>query len=174
MNTSRSIEFEPWYKQEYPRTLATLVLVVGDGDLAREAADEAFARALARWRSVGGMDSPAGWTYRVALNLVRRSARRTATERRLLWSALPEGVVPAPATELWDVVRRLPRRQREVVVLRYLLDLREREIAEVLGIRRGTVSRSLAAAHATLRGWLSEESESQSESQSQSEESENV
>ena len=55
------------------------------------------------------------------------------------------------------MVRRLPRRQREIVVLRYLLDLREREIAEVLGIRRGTVSRSLAAAHETLRGWLSDD-----------------
>jgi DNA-directed RNA polymerase specialized sigma24 family protein len=42
-------------------------------------------------------------------------------------------------------------------VLRHLLDLREREIAEVLGIRRSSVSQSLAAAHRTLRGWLSDE-----------------
>jgi RNA polymerase sigma factor (sigma-70 family) len=61
--------------------------------------------------------------------------------------------------ELWQVVRELPRRQREVVVLRHLLDLREREIAEVLGIRRSSVSRSLATAHQTLRGWLSDEAD---------------
>jgi RNA polymerase sigma-70 factor, ECF subfamily len=156
--TSECIDFEPWYRREYPRVLATLVLVVGNGDLGREAADEAFARALARWRSVGRMASPAGWTYRVALNLARRAARRAAAERRLLRLARPTGTsVPGPAVELWEVVRELPRRQREVVVLRHLLDLREREIAEVLGIRRSSVSQSLAAAHRTLRGWLSDE-----------------
>jgi DNA-directed RNA polymerase specialized sigma24 family protein len=158
MEHSDSAEFEPWYRREYPRVLATLVLAVGDGDLGREAADEAFARALARWASVSRMESPAGWTYRVALNLVRRSARRAAVERRLLRLGRPrEFSVPGPAVELWHVVRALPRRQREVVVLRHLLDLREREIAEVLGIRRSSVSRSLAAAHQTLRGWLTDE-----------------
>ena len=158
MDGSGAEEFEPWYRREYPRVLATLVLVVGDGELGREAADEAFARALARWSSVSRMVSPAGWTYRVALNLARRSARRATAERRLLRLARPDGLaVPAPAVELWQVVRQLPRRQREVVVLRHLVDLREREIADVLGIRRSSVSRSLAAAHRTLRGWLSDD-----------------
>jgi RNA polymerase sigma factor (sigma-70 family) len=158
MEDTGCIDFEPWYRREYPRVLGTLVLVVGDGDLGREAADEAFARALARWRSVGRMDSPGGWTYRVAVNLARRAARRRAAERRVLRLTRPaRASVPAPAVELWEVVRDLPRRQREIVVLRHLLDLREREIAEVLGIRRSTVSQSLAAAHRTLRGWLSDE-----------------
>ena len=151
-------DFEPWYRREYPRVLATLVLVLGNAELGRDSADEAFARALARWPTVGRMASPAGWTYRVALNLARRSARRAAAERRLLRLTRPmESELPGPAVELWEVVRELPRRQREVVVLRHLLDLREREIAEVLGIRRSSVSRSLAAAHRTLRGWLSDE-----------------
>jgi DNA-directed RNA polymerase specialized sigma24 family protein len=155
---SEAGDFESWYRREYPRVLATLVLVLGHGDLAREAADEAFARALARWPSVSQMASPGGWTYRVALNLARRSARRAALEHRLLRGARPEDhSVPGPAVELWHVVGGLPRRQREVVVLRHLLDLREREIADVLGIRRSSVSQSLAAAHRTLRGWLSDE-----------------
>jgi RNA polymerase sigma-70 factor (ECF subfamily) len=160
MDGSGSSDFEPWYRREYPRVLATLVLVVGHSDLGRDAADEAFARALARWSSVGRMASPAGWTYRVALNLARRSARRAAAERRLLRLTRPqESELPGPAVELWQVVRELPRRQREVVVLRHVLDLREREIAEVLGIRRSSVSRSLATAHQTLRGWLSDEAD---------------
>lgn len=156
MDGKGNAEFEPWYRLEYPRVLTALMLVVGDGDRARDAADEAFARALARWRSVGRMDSPAGWTYRVALNVARRTARRAALERHLLRDSAP-AAVPPPAVELWHVVRQLPRRQREVVVLRHLLDMREQEIAQVLGIRRGTVSRSLRAAHGTLRGWLSDE-----------------
>jgi RNA polymerase sigma factor (sigma-70 family) len=158
MNGSGSADFEPWYRREYPRVLATLVLVTGNSDLGRDAADEAFARALARWSTVSRMTSPAGWTYRVALNLARRSARRAAAERRLLRLTQPrQPELPGPAVELWQVVRELPRRQREVVVLRHVLDLREREIAEALGIRRSSVSRSLAAAHQTLRDWLSDE-----------------
>ncbi len=57
MNGSGSVEFEPWYRREYPRVLATIVLVVGDGDLGRDAADEAFARALTRTRAA--RESPA-------------------------------------------------------------------------------------------------------------------
>lgn len=159
MDGTGSVEFEPWYRREYSRVLTALVLVTGEGDRAREAADEAFARALAKWRSVGRMASPAGWTYQVGLNLVRRAARRAAIEHRVLRLTRPDGVVPPPASELWDLVRRLPRRQREVVVLRHLLDLPEREIAETLGIRRSTVSQSLTNAHGTLRGWLSDETE---------------
>jgi predicted RNA polymerase sigma factor len=48
MDETGSVEFEPWYRREYPKVLTALVLVTGDGDRAREAADEAFARALAR------------------------------------------------------------------------------------------------------------------------------
>ncbi|MBO0806448.1 MAG: sigma-70 family RNA polymerase sigma factor [Nocardiopsaceae bacterium] len=158
MDKTVSVEFEPWYRAEYSRVLTALTLVTGDGERARDATDEAFARALARWRSVSQMENPGGWTYRVALNVVRSVVRRAAIEKRLLRRDRPD-VVPPPAVELWHVVRQLPPRQREIVVLRYLLDMREREIAATLGIRRGTVSRSLSTAHGKLRGWLSEEEE---------------
>jgi RNA polymerase sigma-70 factor (ECF subfamily) len=132
--------------------------VVGDGELGREAVDEAFARALARWSSVGKMASPTGWTYRVALNQARRLARRAAVERRLLRHASPPPPqLPTPAVELWQVVGGLPGRQRQVVLLRHLLDMREQEIADLLGIARSTVSQSLTTGHAKLREWLTDE-----------------
>src|SRR5688572_31610499 len=91
--------FEEWYRREHPRLVASLLLVAGDLDLAQDAADEAFARALARWDRVSRMESTNGWTYRVALNVFRRRARRDAIERRLLARAGTAGVVPPPAGE---------------------------------------------------------------------------
>lgn len=146
--------FVDWYAGEHAKLVATMVLATGDLDLATEAADEAFARALQRWDRVGRMESPSGWTFRVAINHARRVARRRSLERNLLLRRQPQGTVPAPAGEVWHLVSRLSRRQREVVVLRYVADLPEAVIADVLAISRSTVSSTLADAHARLNQQL--------------------
>ena len=104
------------------------------------------------------MESPAGWTFRVARNLCLRRLRRTAIERRLLARADRPVDVPAPAGELWHLVGCLAPRQREVVVLRYVADLPEAEIAAILGIARSTVSTTLRDAHAQLARQVGEPS----------------
>ena len=148
--------FSEWYHQEHARLVATLVLVTGDTELAADAVAEAFARALERWGRVSAMAQPTGWTYRVALNVARRSARRSVMEHRLLARTPKPPDVPAPAGELWSIVGVLPRRQREVVVLRYIADFPEAEIASVLGISRSTVSSTLADARRRLGSLLDE------------------
>lgn len=148
--------FEAWYTREHARLVATLVLVTGDIDLATDGVDEAFARALERWDRVGAMASPTGWAFTAALHHARRSARRRTMERRLLLRGPKPAAVPAPAGETWQLVSGLSPRQREVVVLRHVADLREAEIAEVLGISRSTVSSTLADAHARLGHLLDE------------------
>ncbi|MDQ3756370.1 MAG: sigma-70 family RNA polymerase sigma factor [Actinomycetota bacterium] len=147
--------FEPWYVREHPRVIAALTWVAGDPDIAADATDEAFARAYADWRSVGRMSSPGGWVYRVALNVVRRRMRRVATERRT--GELPREVADIVDREIWTVVQQLPERQRVAVVLRYLLDLPEQEVAKIMGISRGTVASTLAAARGRLARWLAPE-----------------
>jgi DNA-directed RNA polymerase specialized sigma24 family protein len=142
--------FEAFYRLQHGPLVTSLLLVTGDPELAREGADEAFARALAAWPRVRSMTSPGGWTYRVAMNVIRRRGRRRGLERRLLARAAPPPAVPAPAGEAWLLVAELPRRQRQVVVLRHVADLPEAQIAEVLGISRSTVSSTLAAAHGSL------------------------
>lgn len=149
--------FEGWYRREHPRLVASLLLVAGDLHLAQDAADEAFARALARWDRVGRMESPNGWTYRVALNVLRRRGRRAARERELLARQDPAGDVPAPAGEAWDAVRKLPPRQRTAVVLRYVADLTEEQVGAAMGVSRSTVSSSLADARRTLGKLLCDE-----------------
>lgn len=60
--------------------------------------------------------------------------------------------------ELQRVLRRLPKRQREAVVMRYVLDLPEVEIADLLDIRPGTVKTHLVRGLAQLRLSLGEQS----------------
>jgi RNA polymerase sigma-70 factor (ECF subfamily) len=148
--------FTEWYHQEHARLVATMVLVTGDIDMSADAVAEAFARALEHWGRVSALAHPTGWTYRVALNVARRSARRSAMEQRLLARTPRPPDVPAPAGELWAIVGVLPRRQREVVVLRYIADFPEADIASALGISRSTVSSTLADARRRLGSLLDE------------------
>ena len=162
MSESGTVEqsgFAEFYEAEHVRVVTSLLLATGHVDTARDAADEAFVRALMAWPRVRQMDSPAGWTYRVALNVVRRRERRRSLERRLLARRPPPPDVPAPAGEAWAIVAQLPERQRTAVVLRFVADLTEAQIATAMGVTRSTVSSTLADASRRLASSLREEPE---------------
>jgi RNA polymerase sigma-70 factor (ECF subfamily) len=147
-------DFETWYQREHPRVLAACAALTGDLDAAGEATDEAFARAMERWPTVGAMASPGGWIQVVALNHLRRYLSRHRQERALTGSR--DGTTTTMAVEvpdpwLWATVARLPPRQRTAVLLRYVHDLPEADIAQVMGISRGAVASTLAAAQTSLR-----------------------
>ena len=146
-------DFAAWYRAEHPKVLGSLTVLCGDREVASEVADEAFARALAHWRRVSAMASPGGWTYRVALNQLRRRHRRRTAEQVALTRSGPETATvehSLPDAELWVAVRALPERQRQAVVLRYVADLPEIEIAEALSVSRGAVASNLSAARRRL------------------------
>ena len=154
--------FEAWYRREHAKLLAAMAVVAGDVDIAKEVTAEAFARALERWNRVGGMESPGGWTYRVALNVLRRRQRRAALERRLLLrlAAAPPltPTAPAAAVEVWEAVAGLPARMRTAVALRYLGGLTEAEVAETMSVSPGTVASTLHDARRRLAGlWASDD-----------------
>jgi RNA polymerase sigma-70 factor, ECF subfamily len=148
-------DFEDWYRAHYKRVYASVLLVCGDPALAGDATDEAFVRALERWARVRKMASPAGWTFVVARNLLRRAARRAARERSS--AVVVDHAVPEVDVALWEAVRALPRRERELVALRYVGGLTEPEIAAALDIATGTVSRALHDARARLHSMLEPE-----------------
>ena len=54
------LDFDEWYRAEWPRLVASLAMMCSEREQARELAAEAFARALARWPRVGAMESPGG------------------------------------------------------------------------------------------------------------------
>ena len=149
--------FEDFYRLEHARVLASMTAVAGSLDLARDATDEAFARAWDRWDRVSDMSAAGGWVYRVALNVLRRRMRRASMEQRLLARHPPVSEVPPEAQELWCLVRGLPERQRVAIVLRYVADLPEREIAEAMGIARGTVAATLSAARSRLAAMVTDD-----------------
>lgn len=143
--------FEAWYQDEHPRVFAAAYGRCGDPALAEEVTAEAFVRALERWERVSAMRSPGAWTHRVAVNLLKRRLRRKALERRVSRAEhTPPDTQPEPEPALWAAVRALPSRQREAVVLRYVADLPEAEVAERMGVAPGTVAATLHAARARL------------------------
>lgn len=141
--------FEEWYRFEHPRLTAVLSRLGARPEVARDLAAEAFSRALERWEHVASLASPSGWVFQVGLNLLRRYARRAALEARLLGRPVQPTEAPA-GSEIWEVVRHLPPRQRQAVVLVYLLDLPYSEAARLLGVAEGTVAATLSAARRRL------------------------
>lgn len=152
------VDFEDWYARTHPRLVSTLTLISGDADAATEAADESFVRAFERWSRVSLMTSPTGWTYRTALNALRRRRRRAAMEQRLLRRTGLADVEPPTdwSVETWNILQQLPARERTAVALRYVADLTTEEIAAAMGIASGTVGSTLSAARSRLEHLLRE------------------
>ncbi len=130
--------------------------LVGNRSDAEDLAIEAVARAQVRWDQVGPY-GPA-FVVRTAANLALDLLRRGAPPQSAVVPAEPDLSVEH-RIDLVESLRRLPRRQREVVLLRYIGDRSEREVADVLGISAGSVkqhaSRGLAAMRTSLDGYRS-------------------
>jgi RNA polymerase sigma-70 factor (ECF subfamily) len=156
--TGTDITFEDWYRGEHARLLGLLTVVAGDPEEAREATAEAFTRALERWDRVGVMASPSGWTYRVGVNIVRRRLRRVSIERALLARRTPSPTPSALEPEVWAALRSLPVRQRTALALRYVCDMTQAGVAEVMGIAPGTVSATLTSARRRMAELLGPQS----------------
>jgi len=152
------VSFEAWYRSEYRNIVRSLMLITGDAEVAVEAASEACARALERWERVAVMASPSGWTYAVGLNVARRTLRRARFEAVLRREPVPVSI-REDASELWEAVQQLPRQQRVAVVLHYVSDLSQKDVASVMGVAEGTVAATLHAARKRLANALRQDVE---------------
>ena len=125
--------------------------LLGERAAAEDVAAEALARAYARWSSVSGHAEP--WVITVATNLALDVGRRraTATSRQALLDRVPADDQVERRLDLQAALRALPRRQREVVVLRFLGDLSEQATAAALALDVGTVKSHAARGLSRLR-----------------------
>jgi len=126
----------------YPRLVAAIALVCGSRPVAEDAVQEALLRAWERSEKGDEIDSLEGWVTTVGLNLARSGLRRIRTERRARARLAGSAVGQPPSADRIDVDRALatlPRRQREVVVLRYYLQFDTHEVATVLGLVLGNL-----------------------------------
>jgi RNA polymerase sigma-70 factor (ECF subfamily) len=149
---------------EYRQVVATVELVCGSLATAEDAVQEALARAWEREARGESIDRLPAWITTVALNLARSQMRRWRVDRNArarlvpLTSFVPDAPgASAEAHAVREALRALPRRQREVTVLRYYLGLDVAEIAEWLGIGQGTVKAMLFRARQSLGVALQED-----------------
>lgn len=146
-------EFEEFYTAARDHCLRVVLVTVGDRHLAEDLVAEAFTRAWASWRKVRTHPAPSAWVVRTALNAHVSWWRR---RRREVALDLPDGPVtvtqyPGLDSCLVAALRALPARQREVIVLRLLLDLDTATTAQTLGLPSGTVASHLHRGLAALR-----------------------
>jgi RNA polymerase sigma-70 factor (sigma-E family) len=144
-----------------PRLVGLARLLVDDQATAEDVVQDAFTSLYRRWPWMRSHDNAYAYLRTSVANGARSSLRRrrTAREARL------EPPAPGPSAET-NVVRTeehsillsglhaLPRRQRQVLVLRYYLDLSEAEIAETLAISRGSVKQHASRALSALTSRL--------------------
>jgi len=154
----KSAEISRLYQEERRGLLRLSILLVGDRGVAEDLVQEAFAALYQRWDSLSDQATAAGYLRVCVINGARSLRRRWGVERRHVRAAEPDSVAGADATLLLAeehraalaCVRRLPRRQQEVVILRYWSQMSEAEIAQALRISAGTVKSSASRALAAM------------------------
>jgi len=150
--------FEAFYVATRDDCLRALLVTVRDIDEAADLLAEAYARAFSRWAMVAHHPAPVAWVMRTALNLHRDRWRKLKLLPRLVHPAQPVAAPELPVDPaLLDTLWSLPKRQRQVIGLRVVLDLDTQSTAEVLGISAGTVTTHLHRALASLRNELATE-----------------
>lgn len=144
--------FEEFATAQQRGLLRTAFVLTGDRHLAEDLVQTVLASAWLRWPRIGNLAQREAYVQKMLFT------QYVSWRRRRWWGEaptadLPDSEAPQPHPEL-DLARALsalPRRQRAVVVLRYLLDLPEGETAEMLGCSVGTVKSQSSKALAALR-----------------------
>jgi RNA polymerase sigma-70 factor (sigma-E family) len=132
-------------------------LLTGDPHLAEDVVADAFAKVWVQWEK-GRVHDVGPYLRRAVVNNVRSRGRRRQVELRELEkrSGDERGVqthdeASADRDAVWQALSRLPDRQRQAIVLRYYEDLPEAEVAEILGVRVGTVKSQVSRGLDRLR-----------------------
>ncbi len=152
---------ERLYAEHWASLVRLGALLLRDPMVAEEVAQDAFIALHRRWASVREPHKAVAYLRRSVVNGCRSvQRRRTVAERHVpdpvrdVSSAETSVLAREQRDELLAALDRLPRRQREVLVLRHWLDLSEADIAATLRVSRGSVkthsSRGLTALRATL------------------------
>lgn len=149
----------------YARMLRVAAVLLGDVAAAEDVVQDAFLHLHQGWDRIRNSCDAAGYLHRSVVNGARSRLRRQALARRLHLGRPGPLDRPADSAEtvalagitsgpLVTALRSLPRREREVVLLRHYLDLSERQTAQALGLRPGSVKAYGSRGLATLRAAL--------------------
>ena len=149
-------DFADFARATWPRLRHAAWLLTGHEQDAEDLASLALARTYARWRRVR-RDDPYAYARRIVVNAQIDRVRRSRSRREVLTDAPPETAVTpdldrsAQRRDLAALLATLTGRERQVVVLRYYLDVAEAQVALELGVSVGTVKSTASRALAKLR-----------------------
>lgn len=148
--------FDEYVAQRYPALVRLGALLTGDPGHGEDLVQEALVVTYRHWRRLHPDGSPEGYTRKVMVRAAWRAHRRR-WRSEVPTADLPERAADDPyagveaTTTVLAALRRLPAKQRVVLVLRYWDDQSEEQIAASLGIAPGTVKSRAARAIGALR-----------------------
>lgn len=152
---------EELYAAHYRRLVRLSVLLVRDRETAEEVVQDSFVAMHGRWRSLREPDKGLAYLRQTVVNRSRSVLRHRGVQAAYTPPASAdrpgadeEALASERRARVLDALRGLPDRQREVLALRYYLDLSEAEIAESLGISRGAVKSHASRGVAALRSLM--------------------
>lgn len=148
-------DFAVLFDRHYRSLRGLAFVMLGDPARAEEIVMEAYLKAFSGWSRFSHVDHPHAYLRQIVVNLCRSKFRREKVELRVNAIAHRDAEMRwEPGIDLrldlWAAVRKLPERQRACVVLRYLEDMTEREIADALECSIGTVKSQLSKARTKL------------------------
>lgn len=146
------------------RMLRLATVLLRDRAGAEDVVQDAFASLYAGWDRLRDQDAAVGYLHRTVVNGVRSRQRRRVVADRFRPAPPPDVrsaedalLAASPGPAVVAAVQALPRREREVVLLRHYLDLSERQTAEALGLRPGSVKAYGSRGLDRLRAALSDQ-----------------
>lgn len=155
--------FAEFYGREHRAVMGLAFVLTGRRCMADDLAQDAFVSAYRRWDSIATYDDPGAWVRRVVANQAVSVYRRTVSEAKALVllrrGSEPQAEVADRTEELWRAVRRLPRRQAQAIVLKYVDGRNVGDIARILNCSENTVKTHLARARQKLAIDMRQESD---------------
>ncbi len=140
-------KFDDLYRTEYVPMVKLARGLVDSSERAEEIVQDAFAKVFERWNR---LNEPGGYLRVSVINGARSELRKREVGRRLGLTRRAEPVAEE-RDYLIDALDQLPAKQKTVLVLRFFADMSEKEIADTLSIRPGTVKSTTSRGLARLR-----------------------
>jgi RNA polymerase sigma factor (sigma-70 family) len=143
--------------KRYERPVRAVALdVLGDYHLAADVSQEAFVSAYEKLAGLRKLKAFGPWlmtiTRRCALDSLHRRPKETLLETKIITAIEgPNGQLDQDEQRLLAALSKLPKSEKQVVVLRYLGENNVKDVADIVGRSIGTVTKQLSRAHKRLR-----------------------